>query len=184
MQKSSRKRKLRPAQHQNKQPGRESLMMPKPEYDDPDYIPAGKLKGKAAIITGGDSGIGRAVASAFAKEGCDVAVIYLNEHKDALFTKKIVEAEHQKCQLIAADITKESECKKAVNRAYKELGRLDILVNNSGVHYPKDSLTKITKTQLEKTFRTNVFSFFYMTKHCLRFLPEGSVIINTATVTE
>lgn len=183
MQKSSKKRRLQPPQEQDRQPGKESLMVPQPEYVHPGYKAAGKLQGKASIITGGDSGIGRAVAAAFAKEGCDVAVVYFNEHKDAKLTKQLVEEEGQKCILIPADISKESECRRSVERARKAFGKLDILVNNAAVQYPKESITRITKAQLEKTFKTNIFSYFYMAKHSLKHLQEGSVIVNTASVT-
>jgi NAD(P)-dependent dehydrogenase (short-subunit alcohol dehydrogenase family) len=183
MQKSSKKKRQHPPQHQAVQPGKEASMVPNPEYEDPAYKASGRLKGKTAVITGGDSGIGRAVASAFAKEGCDIAVVYLNEHKDAAFTKDIVEKEGQKCVLISADISRESECRKAILRIYKAFKKIDILINNAAVQYPRESITKITQAQLEKTFKTNIFSYFYMTKHCLKYLNEGSVIINTTSVT-
>jgi NAD(P)-dependent dehydrogenase (short-subunit alcohol dehydrogenase family) len=183
MQGSSEKKRHRKPQEQSVQPGRESQMDPKPEYEDPNYKPAGKLKGRCALITGGDSGIGRAAAIAFAKEGCDVAIVYFNEHKDAALTKELVEKEGQQCITITADVSKESDCKRSVTRAYKAFIKLDILVNNSAVQYPKDSITKISKAQLEKTFKTNIFSYFYMAKHALKYMKEGSCIINTTSVT-
>jgi len=183
MQKSSKKRRLQPPQKQGAQPGREAPMSPHPKYDDPNYKPSGKLRGRNAIITGGDSGIGRAVAAAFAKEGCNIAIVYYNEHKDAEFTKKLVENEGQTCILIPVDIRRESECKKAVLKAYKAFKKIDIIVNNAAVHYPRENITKITQKQLEKTFKTNIFSYFYITKHCMKYLEEGAAIINTASVT-
>jgi NAD(P)-dependent dehydrogenase (short-subunit alcohol dehydrogenase family) len=183
MQKSSKKRRLRAPQKQGVQPGKEAQMAPHPKYDDPNYKSSGKLRGRNAIITGGDSGIGRAVAAAFAKEGCNVAIVYYNEHKDAEFTKKLVENEGQICISISVDIRRESECKKAVLKAYKAFKKIDIVVNNAAVHYPRESITKITQKQLEKTFKTNIFSYFYITKHCMKYLEEGAAIINTASVT-
>lgn len=183
MQKSEPKKKQRPKQKQKRQPGLESTMKPKPVFTDSSYKSSGRLKGKAAIITGGDSGIGRAVAVAFAKEGCDVAIVYYNEHKDARYTKECIEKENQKCILVSGDIARESFCKSAVKRAYKHFGRLDIVVNNAAVQYPKDSITSISSRQLEKTFKTNIFSMFYAVKAALKYLKENSAIINTASVT-
>jgi len=183
MQKSEPKKKQRPKQKQKSQPGLESTMEPKPVFSDSSYKSSGRLKGKAAIITGGDSGIGRAVAVAFAKEGCDVAIVYYNEHKDARFTKECIENENQRCILISGDIAKESFCINAVKRAYRYFGRLDIVVNNAGVQYPRESITSITRKQLEKTYKTNVFAMFYIVKAALKYLKENSTIINTASVT-
>lgn len=183
MQKSNKKTKLREPQSQLRQPGRESHMTPKPEFEAPYYKGSGKLQGKTALITGGDSGIGRAVAVAFAKEGCDIAIVYLEEHSDARLTKSHVEQEGQKCYLIAADISRESECKKAVNRVHKHFGSLNIIVNNAAIQHPRDSVTKISEKQLLKTFRTNIFSYFHITKEALKFLKEGDCIINTTSVT-
>lgn len=183
MQKSNEEKKLRPEQHQSVQPGLESKMNPLPVSDDPKYKGSGKLQGKVAIITGGDSGIGRAVAIAFAKEGADVVIAYLNEHSDADETCKMVMEKGRKCILIAGDIASEDFCGEIVNYTKKEFGRIDILVNNAAIHFPKDSLKEITSEQLEYTFRTNVFSMFYLTKACLEHLRKGSAIINTASVT-
>jgi NAD(P)-dependent dehydrogenase (short-subunit alcohol dehydrogenase family) len=183
MQSTSPKRKHRPKQSQSRQPGLESKMKPKPLFEGEGYHPAGKLKGRAALITGGDSGIGRAVAVAFAKEGCDVAIVYFNEHEDAKLTQKYVEKENQKCLLISGDVGKETFCENALRRGFRKFGRMDIIVNNAAVQYPKESITSITKKQLEKTFRTNIFSMFYIVKAALKYLKENSVIINTTSVT-
>jgi NAD(P)-dependent dehydrogenase (short-subunit alcohol dehydrogenase family) len=182
MQKGGKPKKLRPKQEQER-PGIEAEMDPKPLADDPAYKGSGKLEGKAALITGGDSGIGRAVAIAFAKEGADVSIVYLNEHKDAKETKRMVEDYGGKCILIPGDIGDESFCKDAVKKTVKELKRLDILVNNAAVQFPKDDIMDITSKQLEKTFRVNIFSMFYLTKAALRHLKKGSSIINTTSVT-
>lgn len=183
MQKSSKKRKVRSILPKQKQPGIEAKMQPKPVFVSADYAASGKLSGKCALITGGDSGIGRAVAVAFAKEGCNVAIIYLNEHKDAKFTKDLVEAEGRKCLLISGDISTEFFCKKAVERTAKQLGRIDIVVNNAAVQYPQEDITKISRRQLEKTFKINIFSHFYIVKASLKFLKRNSAIINTTSVT-
>lgn len=170
-------------QKQDGQPGLEYKMEPRPQSDDPSYRGSGKLDGRTALITGGDSGIGRAAAIAFAKEGADISVVYLNEHKDAEETRRLVEEQGQSCLLIAGDVSDEAFCKQAVDKTVKELGRLDILVNNAAVQYPQDSIEAITSSQLEKTFRTNIFSYFYMTKAALPHLHKGSTIINTTSVT-
>jgi NAD(P)-dependent dehydrogenase (short-subunit alcohol dehydrogenase family) len=172
-----------PPQHQNQQPGVESQMSPKPKSEDASYKGSGKLKDKVALITGGDSGIGKSVAIYFAKEGADVTVVYLNEHEDAKETKKQVEEEGRKCYLISGDIGQESFCKKAVEETIAQFSRIDILVNNAAEQHPQASIEDITSEQLEKTFRTNIFSFFYLTKAALPFLASGSSIINTASVT-
>lgn len=172
-----------PPQHQERQPGLESEMRPRPRAEDSQYRGSGKLEGKAAIITGGDSGIGRAVAIAFAKEGADVAIMYLNEHEDAEETRRQVQQEGRRCVVIAGDIGDESFCRDAVGQALEELGRLDILVNNAAEQHPQDSITDITAEQLERTFRTNIFAMFYMVKAALPHLEQGSTIINTTSVT-
>lgn len=174
---------IQPPQRQKRQPGIESEMTPKPEAEKTGYRGSDKLKGKVALITGGDSGIGRAVAIAFAKEGADVAVSYLNEHKDAEETKREVEQEGRRCLLLAGDIGDEQFCGELIERAVGELGRLDILVNNAAEQHPQESIEDITAEQLERTFRTNIFSFFYLTKAALKHLKEGSAIINTASIT-
>ncbi len=171
-----------PAQHQDQQPGIESEMRPQPIYDngEPGY---GRLEGKVAIITGGDSGIGRAVAISYAKEGANVVIVYLNEQEDAEQTAAAVEEYGQTALLIAADISKEENSKMIVEKTVEKFGRIDILVNNAAVQYPQQSVEDITGEQLERTFRTNIFSQFYLTKYTLPHLIEGSSIINTASVT-
>ena len=183
MQKGGKKRSLRTPQSQKRKPGLEYKMSPEPKFEGKNYLEAGKLFGKAALITGGDSGIGRAVAVAFAKEGCDIGILYYNEHKDAKQTKEYVEKEGRRCLLIAGDIGKESFCNKAVEKVSKEFGRLDIIVNNAAAQFPQDDITKITKQQLYKTFETNIFSFFYIVKAARPKMKKGSVIINTTSVT-
>lgn len=180
---SNETKKTLPAQHQNQQPGLESEMVPVPKSEDSSYKGSGKLKGKVAIITGGDSGIGRAAAILFAKEGADVVIAYLNEHNDANETKRQVEQEGRRCILIAGDIGQESFCKKVIEECMAKFSKLDILVNNAAEQHPQESIEDITAEQLEKTFRTNIFSFFYLTKAALPFLAGGSSIINTASVT-
>lgn len=172
-----------PAQEQNKQPGMEKDMNPLPETENSNYKGSNKLQGKNAIITGGDSGIGRSVAIAFAKEGANVAIIYLNESNDAEETKQLVEEHGGRCLLIAGDIGDESFCKKAVQQTVDELGGLDILVNNAAEQHPQESIMDIDSDQLEKTFRTNIFSMFHLTKLALPHLKEGSSIINTTSIT-
>jgi NAD(P)-dependent dehydrogenase (short-subunit alcohol dehydrogenase family) len=182
-QKTSPKRRIRPPQRQRRQPGVEAHMRPRPRAQDPGGRGAGKLSGKAALITGGDSGIGRAVAIAFAKEGADVAILYLNEHRDARETVRLVEEFGVRVFRMAGDVGREPFCREAVRRTLKTLGRLDILVNNAAEQHPQSSLSAITGRQLERTFRTNIFSFFYMTKAALRHLRKGAAIINTSSVT-
>lgn len=172
-----------PAQQQDQRPGIESEMTPLPRAEDPQYRGSGKLQGKVALITGGDSGIGRAVAIAFAKEGADSAISYLNEHGDAEETNRLVEEHGQKCILIAGDIGDEQFCQQLVQRTVDELGRLDILVNNAAEQHPQESIEQISAEQLERTFRTNIFSMFYLTKAALKHLKEGSTIINSTSVT-
>ncbi|RAM49449.1 MAG: NAD(P)-dependent oxidoreductase [Hapalosiphonaceae cyanobacterium JJU2] len=174
---------LQPPQQQAQQPGIESEMTPKPQADDPQYQGSGKLKNKVALITGGDSGIGRAVAIAFAKEGADVAIVYLNEHDDAKETKHLVEAQGRKAFTISGDVGDENFCQQAIQQTVDEFGKLDILVNNAAEQHPQKSIEDISKEQLEKTFRTNIFSMFFLTKAALKYLKEGSNIINTTSVT-
>ncbi|PYI89978.1 MAG: NAD(P)-dependent oxidoreductase [Verrucomicrobia bacterium] len=175
--------KLQPPQHQERQPGREHKMKPRPRAGDEEYRGSGKLRNKVALITGGDSGIGRAVAIAFAKEDADIVIVYLEERKDAKETKRLVEEEARKCLLIAGDVGKEELCRKAVQQTMKEFGKIDILVNNAAEQHPQESIEKITKKQLERTFRTNIFSFFFMIKAAMRHLKKGAAIINTTSVT-
>ena len=165
------------------QPGDEHKMTPEPEFIRKDYKGSGKLKGKVALITGGDSGIGRSVAVHFACEGADIAVMYYDEHKDAEDTKKLIEEQGQKCLLISGDLKDEAFCKKAVAKAVKELGGLNILVNNAAVQFPKKEFKDITGTQVKETFETNIFPFFYMTREALKHLKKGDSIINTTSVT-
>jgi NAD(P)-dependent dehydrogenase (short-subunit alcohol dehydrogenase family) len=176
-------KKLQPAQHQRQQPGREHRMKPRPRAKDEKHRGSGKLQNKVAIITGGDSGIGRAVAIAFAKEGADISVVYLEEKKDANETKRLVEEHGSKCLLIEGDVGEEDFCRKAVEQTVKELGKLDILVNNAAEQHPQESIEQITEKQLERTFRTNIFSFFFMAKAAMKHLKKGSAIINTSSVT-
>jgi NAD(P)-dependent dehydrogenase (short-subunit alcohol dehydrogenase family) len=171
------------AHTQNQQPGIESKMRPKPLAQSRQYQGTGKLKGKVAIITGGDSGIGHAVALCFAKEGANIVIAYLNEHADARKTKEQVNAVGQGCLLIAGDLSKEAFCKKVINQTIKHFGKLDILVNNAAEQFPQKSIVDITAKQLLKTFSINIFSFFYMIKAALPLLKKGSTIINTASVT-
>lgn len=172
-----------PKQSQTKQPGREARMKPRPKSASSSYRAAGKLLGKAALITGGDSGIGRAVAIAYAKEGADVALVYLEEHKDAKDTKRCIEAEGRRAVLLAGDIGGEGFCIQAVKRTLAAFGRLDILVNNAAEQHVKERLEDISSSQLERTFRTNIFSCFYLTKAALPHMKPGSAIINSSSVT-
>ncbi len=172
-----------PPQKQDRQPGIEAEMTPRPQAEDPSQRGSGKLDGKVAIISGGDSGIGRAVAIAFAKEGADVCVVYLNEHKDAKETRRLVEEKGRRCLLIAGDIGDEGFCRKAVERTVRELGRLDVVVNNAAEQHEQERLEDISREQLEKTFRTNIFGYFFLTQAALRHLGEGSAIVNTTSVT-
>ena len=174
---------LQPPQKQDQQPGRESEMTPKPKSDNPEYRGSGKLQGKVALITGGDSGIGRAVAIAFAKEGADVAIMYLNEHDDAKETKQLVEKFGRRAIAIAGDIGDETFCQQAVQQTVDEFGKLDILINNAAEQHPQESIEDISAQQLERTFRTNIFSMFFLTKAAMKHLQEGSAIINTTSVT-
>ncbi|GGH14714.1 SDR family oxidoreductase [Paenibacillus segetis] len=171
-----------PPQHQNQQPGVEAEMNPKPDYERSART-AGKLLNKVALITGGDSGIGRAIAVAYAKEGADVSIVYLNEHEDAKKTKQEVEQEGRKCLLIPGDIGDEAFAGQAVSQTVEKLGGLDILINNAAEQHPQQDITNITAQQLERTFRTNIFSMFYLTKAAIPHLKKGSSIINTASVT-
>lgn len=176
-------KQLFPPQHQNHRPGIESEMYPLPHFKRETGIGCGKLKGKVAIITGGDSGIGRAISVAFAQEGADISIIYLNEHQDAKDTKRHIEELGQKCILINGDVGNESFCKKVVNETIKIFGHLDILINNAGEIHAQEKIEDISSHQLEKTFRTNVFSMFYMTKATVKHLKAGSSIINTTSIT-
>ena len=172
-----------PPQHQDQQPGRQDQMDPQPKVARREYKGSDKLKDKVALITGGDSGIGRSTAVLFAREGADVAIVYLAEDNDAQETKRLVENEGRRCVTIRGDVGEESFCRQAVDRTLEQLGKLDILVNNAAEQHPKASLEEITAEQLEKTFRTNIFAYFFMAKAALPHLKEGSSIINTTSVT-
>ena len=172
-----------PVQHQEQQPGRQSEMTPRPQEKRPAYQGSNKLSGKVALITGGDSGIGRAVAIYFAREGADIAIVYLNEHEDAEETRRQVEQEGHRCLSIAGDVGEEVFCRQAVESTVQELGKLDLLVNNAAEQHPQQSIEDITAEQLERTFRTNIFAYFFMAKAALPHLNEGSAIINTTSVT-
>ena len=174
---------LQPPQHQEQQPGSEEQMTPKPKAEDSNYQGSNKLLGKVALITGGDSGIGRAVAIAFAKEGADMAIVYLNEHEDAEKTQQMVKDLGRNCLPIAGDLGDESFCKQVVQQTIDQFGHLDIVINNAAEQHPQNSIEDITSEQLERTFRTNIFSMFYLTKAALPHLKEGSAIINTTSVT-
>lgn len=171
-----------PEQSQD-QPGNEHQMRPEPEIIRKDYRGSGKLKGKVALITGGDSGIGRSVAVHFAREGAHIAIVYLKEDKDAVETKKMVEEEGCRCEIMEGDLREESFCKTAVSQCIKKYGKLDILVNNAAVQFPKDSLKEISSGQLHKTFETNIYPYFHVTRAALDHLPEGGAIVNTSSVT-
>lgn len=179
----SKKRKVRARQRQPRQPGLEEKMKPRPEtwLKTPARDP--KLAGRVAVISGGDSGIGRATAIAFAAEGADVAILYLNEHRDARETVKTIERAGGKAIAIAGDLGQEKFCQRAISGVVKKFGRLDILVNNAAEQHPQDDLSKITEKQLERTFRTNIFSYFFLAKAALPHLKTGSSIINTTSVT-
>jgi NAD(P)-dependent dehydrogenase (short-subunit alcohol dehydrogenase family) len=171
-----------PAQKQDRQPGIESKMHPQPDYE-PKYPGAGRLKDKVALITGGDSGIGRAVAVAMAREGAKIAIAYLDEHKDANATRDLVKNEGAEALLLPGDVGDEEFCDAAVDATVKEFGRLDILVNNAAEQHETDDIRDIDAAQIERTFRTNVFSFFFMSKYALRRMGKGGSIINTASIT-
>lgn len=175
------KKQIRKPQEQRR-PGTESKMKPQPVFE-PEHKGSGRLKDKVALITGGDSGIGRAVAVLFAKEGADVAISYLNEHSDAEETKVNIEKFGRSCLLIPGDISKENNCIKAVQKTVKYFKQLDILVNNAALHWDAESLEDITTKQLLDTFSTNIFSYFWVTKAALPHLKEGGCIINSSSVT-
>lgn len=181
MQKANPKKAVRKQQSQSR-PGKEVKMDPKPESGPKDDV-QGKLAGKTALITGGDSGIGKAVAILFAKEGADVAIGFLNEEEDAQETKKEVESFGRKCFLFPGDLGKENNCKKIVEGAAKKLGKIDILVNNAALHWEQKSIEDISTEQLLKTFHSNFFSYFWVTKYAMQYLKKGAAIINTTSVT-
>jgi NAD(P)-dependent dehydrogenase (short-subunit alcohol dehydrogenase family) len=172
-----------PPQHQERQPGRESEMEPAPQSHAAEYLAAGKLKDQVALITGGDSGIGRAVAIAFAKEGADVAIVYLNQHGDAEETQRSVEEQHRRCLLIQGDVGDHAFCRDGVNQTIEAFGQLNILVNNAGEQHPVKQFEEITDEQLLQTFKTNIFGYFYMAQEALQFLRPASRIVMTTSVT-
>jgi len=164
-------------------PGIEQHMQLKPRFDAPDYRGSGKLDGKVAIVTGGDSGIGRSVAVLYAREGADVAIVYLTAHEDAQETKRWIEKEGRRCLLIAGDVKDSKFCAEAVEKTVSEFGRLDILVNNAAFQEHANSIEDVTDDRLEETFRTNIFGYFYMARAAVPHLKEGSAIVNTTSVT-
>jgi NAD(P)-dependent dehydrogenase (short-subunit alcohol dehydrogenase family) len=172
-----------PPQHQNRQPGMEYLLEPRPISENPHSRGSEKLQNKVAIITGGDSGIGRAVAYAFAREGADIAIPYLNEHRDAKETEARIHELGQHCLLLPGDLRDERQAYCVVAETMRCFGRLDILVNNHGVQFPQNSILDISAEQLDDTFRTNIFAFFYMIKAALPHMCPYSSIINTTSVT-
>lgn len=173
---------VEPMVHEDKLPGHESQLEPKPDWE-PRYAGSDRLKGKVALVTGADSGIGRAVAALFAREGADVAIAYLCEHDDAKKTKEIVEAEGRKAILIAGDLGDKSFCDSVIQETVDKLGRLDILVNNAGEQHPDEDIRDITEDQLKRTFQTNIFSMFFLTQAAVPHLKKGSAIINCTSVT-
>lgn len=173
-----------PEQHQNIQPGIEKEMNPTPIFKSEGYgIINGKLKDKVAVITGGDSGIGKAAAVALANEGTDIAIIYNNENKDAEDTKKEIEKAGRKCVLIAGDIKNKDFCNKAIEKVISSLGKINILINNAAVQYEQQNIEDITEEQLKKTFETNIFGTFFMTQEAIAHLQKGDCIINTTSIT-
>lgn len=171
-----------PPQHQDRQPGIENEMTPRPVYDN-DEPGLGRLKGKVAIITGGDSGIGRAVAIQFAKEGANVVISYLDEHEDAKETASAINAYGKEALLIAGDVASEETCQYIVEETMKKFGQVDIVVNNAAVQFEQHDIENISAEQLKHTFAVNIFSYFYVAKFAVPHLKKGSVIINTASVT-
>lgn len=172
-----------PPQEQGRQPGHQKAMRPQPRSGEHRYLAAGKLKGRTAIITGGDSGIGRAVAVAFAKEGADLVVCYYDEHDDARETRRLVEDAGRRCTLVAGDIGDEGHCNEIVKRALEVQGRIDILVNNAAEQHVSKRMEDIGTAQLERTFRTNFFGMFLLTRAALPHLRSGAAIVNTSSVT-
>ena len=172
-----------PPQEQDRQPGRQEAMRPAPQAEMRDYRGIGRFAGKAALVSGGDSGIGRAVAIGYAKEGADVAIVYLEEHEDAEATRALIEQEGRRCVALAGDIGDEVFCREAVSEVVETFGRLDILVNNAAEQHPQERIEDISAAQLERTFKTNIFGMFHLTKACVPHLREGSAIVNSTSVT-
>ena len=174
---------LAPEQSQSEQPGMEYLMNPRPIFDNPNYVGSGKLKDRVAIITGGDSGLGRAAAVAFAKEGAKLVIPYYNEHKDAMETKQYIELMGGECEILSGDISEKQFCKQIVDFTLKRFGKIDILVNNAGVQYQQDYLDCISDEQFDRTMKVNVYGMFYLTREVLPHLKSGASIINLSSVT-
>ena len=174
---------LAPEQSQDVQPGMEYVMKPLPIFDNPNYVGSDKLKDKVAIVTGGDSGLGRACSIAYVKEGAKVVIAYLNETKDAEDTKAYIDKMGGECLLIRGDITSHDNCKKIVNETIKKYGKIDILVNNAGVQYQQDKLENISDEQFDYTMKVNIYGMFYLTKEALPYMNSGSSIINLSSVT-
>lgn len=174
---------LAPEQSQDRQPGMEYLMKPLPIFDDPNYRGSGKLKGKVAIITGGDSGLGRAASIAYIKEGAKVVIVYKNEERDALDTKNYIDKMNGECLLIKGDIQSHKFCRDIVKRTLEKYGKIDILINNAGVQYQQDKLEDITDEQFDLTMKVNIYGMFYLTKEALPYMKSGSSIINLSSVT-
>ncbi|HZH12185.1 MAG TPA: SDR family oxidoreductase [Microvirga sp.] len=179
---SSEQQQTLPPQVQDQQPGHETEMNPRPDYE-PRYPGSNRLQGKTALITGGDSGIGRAVSVLFAREGADVAILYLNESDDAQMTKQLVEREGRRCITIAGDVGDPAFCRSAVEQVIQQFGKLDVLVNNAAEQHPQKEIAEITPEQIDRTFRTNIFGYFYMTQAAMPHLKNGAAIINTTSVT-
>ncbi|MGV3524801.1 MAG: SDR family oxidoreductase [Candidatus Sericytochromatia bacterium] len=177
------KKKINPPQHQAHQPGSQKKMMPEPEGNMEHYTGSGKFQDKIAVVTGGDSGIGRAVAIGFAKEGARVVIVYKDEHEDAQETQKLIQKLDQPCVLIAGDLSEHSFCQKVIDQTIDEFGRIDVLVNNAAVQYPAESLEEISPEQLETTFRVNFFSQVWLSRAALKHMKKGASIINTTSVT-
>jgi len=173
---------MEPMIHEDRLPGHESKLEPKPEWE-PRYPGSGRLNGKVALITGADSGIGRAVAALFAREGADIAILYLCEHNDAAETKQIVEQEGRKAIIIAGDLGDKQFCENAVRQTLDQLGRLDILINNAGEQHYDEDITNITEDQLKRTFQTNIFGMFFLTQAAVPHLTDGSAIVNCTSET-
>lgn len=174
---------MNPPQHQDRQPGIEAEMTPAPVYIKPDYRAAGKLSGKVALVSGGDSGIGRAVAVHFAREGADVAILYLDEHQDAQETLRLIEAEGRRGLTIAGDVGDPAFTERAVAQVVAGLGGLNVLVNNAAEQHPKQEAAEVTPQQVERTFRTNIFGYFNLVRAALPHLKRGDSIVNTTSVT-
>jgi len=174
--------KIVPKREDSDLPGLEANLDPKPDWE-PRYPGSGRLEGKVAIVTGGDSGIGRAVAVLFAREGADVVISHLEEEEDAMATAEMVEDEGARAVTIAGDIGERDHCKEIVDLAIRKFGRIDILVNNAGEQHPDKDVTEITKKQLKRTFQTNVYGMFYMVQAAMPYLGRGACIINCTSVT-